>query len=56
MSLYEYLFNNNKNKSTDFGAARHMNWAEKRRFFGRSSKNGYCLDGRRFLKEEHLYF
>ena len=54
MSLYEILFNNNKNKNIEFGDARFMNWSEERHFFSRNTINGYRLDGKQYLREKHL--
>lgn len=54
MSLYEILCNSNKNKNTEFGNAKYMSWSERMSFFSRNVRNGYLLDGKRFLKEKHL--
>lgn len=53
--IYDYIFKNNRNKNTQFGNSKPMDWWRKRYYFSRNTKNGYCIDGKQFLKEEHLY-
>lgn len=53
--IYDFIFKNNRNKNTQFGDAKPMDWWRKRFYFARNTKNGYCIDGKQFLKEKHLF-
>lgn len=53
--IYDYIFKNNRNKNTQFGDGKLMDWWRKRHYFSRNTKNDYCIDGKQFLKQEHLF-
>jgi len=52
--LYDTLFKK-QNTNTQFGNAQFMDWSTKRRYFRTNTKNGFCMDGKKYLREEHLF-
>ncbi len=53
--LYDLLFGNNQNENTQFGNAHFMSRRTKNKYFKTTTKNGFCIDGKKFLLEKHLY-
>lgn len=52
--LYDTLFKKNNN-NTQFGNAQFMDWSTQRSYFRTNTKNGFCIDGKKYLLEKHLF-
>ena len=52
-TFYDFIFK--KKKDSEFGDAELANWNQQRKVFSRNDPNGYCLDGKQFLREKYLF-
>ena len=52
-TFYDFIFK--KKKDSEFGDAELANWNQQRKVFSGNDPNGYCLDGKQFLREKYLF-
>ncbi|MEM6698385.1 MAG: type IV secretory system conjugative DNA transfer family protein [Bacteroidota bacterium] len=55
MDIIDILFGTKKKDDATYGDAKHMSWSDQRKLFASYDANGYCIDGKRFLREKYLF-